>query len=232
MDISALTCARNAAIASPPSAAVGFGRHVQLLLDDPGPGGGEADDEGDDPEVPRRAEQGYRLATTHAALLDDEVGGCADRVAGADGPDDDDADDENGRRHEQEVVGSDLLDDGGRDLRTQGAAQARTGPDEPEEPLGLPGVIEIVGQRPELADEQDPQDQAGEVERHRGPHRAGPQEKREHDEQGDDAGLRDGNHKPAWESPDGAGVEVHQHADEDAGRQLHVRADCRRPARR
>ena len=43
--------------------------------------------------------------------------------------------------------------------------------DEPEQPLGLARVVDVVGQRPELADEQDAEDQAEEVEGDRRPSR-------------------------------------------------------------
>ena len=55
------------------------------------------------------------------------------------------------------------------DGRAGGAAQAGAAADEPEQPLGLPRVVDVVGQRPELADEQDAEDQAEEVEPDRDP---------------------------------------------------------------
>ena len=47
----------------------------------------------------------------------------------------------------------------------------RAAADEPEQPLGLPRIVDDVGERPELADEQDAEDQAPDVERRPTPSR-------------------------------------------------------------
>jgi len=47
--------------------------------------------------------------------------------------------------------------------------KARSAPDEPEQPLGLARIVDVVGQGPELADEQDADDQPEQVESHRDP---------------------------------------------------------------
>ena len=67
-----------------------------------------------------------------------------------------------------------LLDDRRDDRRPDGAAQAGAGADEAEQPLGLTGVVEVVGQRPELADEEHAQDLPEQVEGDGDPLRAAP----------------------------------------------------------
>ena len=47
----------------------------------------------------------------------------------------------------------------GRERRARDAAERRAAADEPEQALGLPRVVHDVGERPELADEQDAEDQ-------------------------------------------------------------------------
>ena len=48
--------------------------------------------------------------------------------------------------------------------RAGGAAEAGAAADEAEDALGLPRVVDVVGQRPELADQQDAEDQRRQVE--------------------------------------------------------------------
>ncbi len=56
-----------------------------------------------------------------------------------------------------------------RERRAHRAAEARATADEAEQPLGLPRIVDVVGQRPELADQQHRQDQPDDVERDRDP---------------------------------------------------------------
>ena len=49
------------------------------------------------------------------------------------------------------------------------AAEARAAADEPEEPLGVARVVDVVRERPELADEQHAENQTEHVERDRNP---------------------------------------------------------------
>ena len=56
-----------------------------------------------------------------------------------------------------------------REGRTGDAAERRAAADEAEQPLRLPRVVDDVGERPELADQQDARGQSGDVERHRDP---------------------------------------------------------------
>ncbi len=64
-----------------------------------------------------------------------------------------------------------------------GAAQAGAAADEAEQPLGLTRVVDVVGQRPELADQQDAEDQAEHVEGDRHPVRAALEKKPEQHQQ-------------------------------------------------
>ena len=67
--------------------------------------------------------------------------------------------------------------DGDRgDRRAKRAAETGAATDETEETLGLPGVVDVVGQRPELADEQHPENLPEEIERDGDPDGAGAQQ--------------------------------------------------------
>ena len=52
----------------------------------------------------------------------------------------------------------------GEDRRPGDAAEAGAAADEAEDALGLARIVDLVGERPELADEEDPEDQAHQVE--------------------------------------------------------------------
>ena len=68
---------------------------------------------------------------------------------------------------QQQVVAADLVDDERGEAGADRAAQAGAAADEAEHTLGLARVVDVVGQRPELADEQDAEDLAEQVERRR-----------------------------------------------------------------
>ena len=91
------------------------------------------------------------------------------------------------RAPEQQRVGADRLDDERGEARAGHAAEHDAAPDEPEEPLCLPRIVDAVGERPELADDKDPEQIAPDEEADRhpiGPGRPGPEQRpeREHDE--------------------------------------------------
>ncbi len=95
------------------------------------------------------------------------------------------------------------------------AAEHRPGADEAEQPLRLAGVEDVVGQGPELADEQDAHDQPEEVERDRDPPlAAAAEEEPEEDEQAREASLRDRNHQASGQQAGQAAVALHDEADE------------------
>ena len=101
------------------------------------------------------------------------------------------------------------------------AAQTGAGTDEAEQPLGLPGVVDLVGQRPELADEEEAEDLTEQVERHGDPLGSCSQQEREDDQEHDDRRLRDGYDVPARDARRRR-VPVHQHADDERAGQQHV----------
>ena len=95
-------------------------------------------------------------------------------------------------------------------------------PMKPNMPLRLPRVVDVVGERPELADEQDAEDQPEEVERHRDPVARRPEEEPEGDQQRRHPGQRQGDHPAAGQARDAHAVALHDDADQHAGRELDV----------
>ena len=87
------------------------------------------------------------------------------------------------------------------------AAQTGAGTDEAEQPLGLPGVVDLVGQRPELADEEEAEDLTEQVKRHGDPLGSCSQQEREDDQEHDDRRLRGGYDVPAGETRGGRRVQ-------------------------
>ena len=78
-----------------------------------------------------------------------------------------------------------------RQRRAGDAAERRAAADEPEQPLRLPRVVDEVGDRPELADEQDAEDQPGQVERRPRPTSPGLEQEPEADQHARHAHLDD-----------------------------------------
>ena len=70
---------------------------------------------------------------------------------------------------EEQRVGADPFGDERGNARARQPAERRAAADEPEEPLGLSRIVDGVGQRPELADQQNGEDQTEDVERDRHP---------------------------------------------------------------
>ena len=104
--------------------------------------------------------------------------------------------------------------------------------DEAEEPLGLPRIVDGVGQRPELADEQDGEDEAEQVERRRHPLLAGLKQPPEHHQDHDEARLRHRDDPARRQQRRGLDVALHDHADEQTGAELDVGKVVRRRDRR
>ena len=122
---------------------------------------------------------------------------------------------ENAGAHEEKVVGAELLDRDCGDGRPQRPAKAGTAADQAKEPLGLPGVVHVVGECPELADQQNTENLSKEVERDGDPDGPGAEQNPEDQEKHHENRLRDRNHESTGESPDRAAVQVHLDADED-----------------
>ena len=175
------------------------GGHVELLLDDCGADGRKGDHHGDDLQVARPAEQGQRFAAADPFLLAGlgRVAGPGALVAADDAHDDQEADAEDRGADQQHRRRAELGHQRGGDRRAGGTAQAGAAADQPEQALGLPGIVDVVGQGPELADQQDAEDQPVEVEADRYPLGADLGEQHpEGDQQHDHAGLR----RPEWSS--------------------------------
>jgi hypothetical protein len=188
--------------------------HVQLLLDHVGADRREADDERDHLEVLRLAQQGERIADADPGLLArrGDAGQLHVPPVLEDVEHDAHAHREQRRAHEQQVRRAHHL----RELQQAGAhdpAKARSAADEPEDAFGLPRVEDVVGERPELADEEDAEDQAEEVERRR--HPPGPRlepDPEEHQD-GDQAGLGDRDGPAPRHLRDRRAVALHDEAD-------------------
>ena len=130
---------------------------------------------------------------------------------------------QDGRADEEQVVRSELSDRELGDRVAQRTAQAGPAADQAEQPLGLARVVDVVGQRPELTDEKNPENLAEDVERDRDPHGLCLQQDPEHTEQDDDGRLGQRNDVLAGQATRGAAVQVHENADEDRRPQQHPR---------
>ena len=212
------------------AAAQRFGRHVQLLLDDGGARRGATHRQGQHLQGARFGEQRDGLPTTDALLGCVELGLLTHSVPAQQQQHDSGASGQRRGADQHELLGAHLLDDGRCHTGAQGAAETGAAADESEQTLRLARVEEIVRQCPELADQENAQDQAEEVERDRDPRCAGPQQRPEDDKQPDDGGLREGYHVLAGHAANGARIKMHDEADQDAReeqdvRQI-VRAEC------
>ena len=201
----------------------GLRRHVELLLDEAGADRGEGDHEGDDLEVAGLPQQPEGLLATDALLLGRDgaapAGGCLPfhdqhREPGAQK--------EDARAAEQQVLGPQPANDESGQAGSGHAAQARPAADEAEDALGLPRVVDVVGERPELADEQQAEDEAEQVEAHRDPVARRPEQEPEADEHRRHQGESQRGHVAARQARHEDAVALHQHADEQARRELDV----------
>ncbi len=203
------------------------GGHVQLLLNDAGADRGEGDDERDDLQVTRLQQQAqsFQSADLHAlfALLLRRVRGVARLLARDDGPHDEEAEDEEGRADQQQVLGPDGLGELARHARADDAAEARAAADESERPFGLPGLGDVVGECPELTDQQAAGQEPPEVVRDRDPALPRLEQDPESNEEPRHRQLRDREHPAARQQQHDSRVALNHEAHQQAGGQLHVR---------
>ncbi len=207
--------------------ALGLGRgHVELLLDDGRADGGKGDDQGDDLQMPGAAQQGDGLAAANPFFLTrlGRVGPAGALIGADDAHHDGQAHGQDGGADEQHRRRAQFLDQRRGDGGTERPAQTGAAADETEQALGLARVVDVVGQGPELADEQDAEHQPVEVEPDRNPLAADLGEEHPEDhEQHDHAGLRDRDRPPARHAGHELGIGLHQHADDHAGGELDPR---------
>ena len=203
-------------------------RHVQLLLDDGGTHGGEADDERDDLKVLRGAQERARASPnpTPFSLA------AAAIASGTAAP----------RRrcrivqtmneqmvrsvplHQQQLVRADV--DRCRRMRISDPAMPPSGgaaADEPEQPFGLARIVDEVCDGPELADRAGCR---GAAPRHRRPptptSRPVLEQEPEADEQRRHPELGDRQRRSPGQASDQPAVAGHQDPDDQAGDQQHV----------
>ena len=100
----------------------------------------------------------------------------------------------NDRAEQHEGVGAERLGDERGDAGAREPAERGPAADEAEDALGLPRVVDGVGQRPELTDQENREDQAEQVERNRHPFLAGLEQDPEQDQDPDERALRERNH--------------------------------------
>ncbi len=177
-------------------------RHVELLVEQPGPDGGEADDQRDQLQMPRFSQHLKRPLSADAFLGTrggdiGETDSCRPHHAG----DDRDARQQQDSAHEDHRVRADLLDQQRQRGGSGHAAQTGAAADEPKEPLGLTRVVDVVGERPELADQKQTHDLPEEVERDRCPRLAGLKQEPEQGQKRHQAELGDGDHRAWRQSP-------------------------------
>ncbi len=188
--------------------------HAELLIDNRRPHHGETHDRREHAQLPGLRQQTQRLASSDAEILV-EFRVLPARAMAGDAPDDRHAGRQDGRADEEQVVRSELFDRDRSDRVAERTAQARTAADQAEQPLGLTRVVHVVGQRPELTDEKNPEDLAEEIECDGDPDGLCLQQDPEHAEQDDDGRLGQRNDVLAGQPTRSAAVQVHQNADED-----------------
>ena len=201
-------------------------RHVQLLFDDRRADRGKGNHHRDHLQVPRRTEQLDGLAAAHALVFTGLGGvtGARRLLAPHDEGDDEEAAAHDGGADQQHLLGAERFHQKRRQRCAGGAAQAGAAADKPENALGLAGIVDVVGERPELADQQHREDRSEQVERDRDPPLAGVgQQDPEQQQQAGHPGLRHGNGPAPRHRLHQHGVALHQEADQDAGAKLHPR---------
>ena len=109
-----------------------------------------------------------------------------------------------------------VFDDQRGQPRPGHAAEHHAAADEPEQALGLARIVDAVGERPELADEQDAEQRAPDVEGDRDPGRAGPEQEPEDRAWPPPSPLRDRQRPAPRQRADEPRVADHQHADDQA----------------
>ncbi len=202
-------------------------RHVELLLDDGRADRRKADDHGDGLQMAGRPQQANRLRAAHPAFLTCLAGVtlAGSRLLADNRRHDRRAHRKSDRADQEHGVRADPLDKRRSHRRAGETAQAGARADEPEDPLRLARVVDVVGQRPELTDEQNADDRAVQVKGH-GDHAAGgvlAEQPPERAHRHHDARERDRNHPAARRQRDGPGVALHDEADDDARPELDPR---------
>ena len=197
-----------------------LGRHVQLLIDDAGADRHQRDGERDHLQVLRLAQHAQRFAAAHALLF---AGALQTALSSTDPA----------RRviattrprttpsatalDEHELPAADFLGEERGDARSERAAGGRAAADESEEPLRGARVVNQVGQRPELADEQHAVDLAEQIERDVNPVLARGEHDPEDHQQADHPRLRDGDHPASRQQAAQPAVALHDDPDDEGG---------------
>ena len=198
-------------------------RHVQLLVEQTGADRREADDQGDELQVARATQHPYRFGAADPLVLTAGGGARERQVARPpqDGGDDAGAGEQEPAAGEQQVVRADRVDGDDHHRRRGHAAEARPAADEAEQSLRLAGVVNVVRQHPELADQEQAEDLPDQIEGHRRPGEADPERRPEPDQQRRDPRLGDRDHRLRRQAGRAARVELHHGPDQHAGDQQH-----------
>jgi hypothetical protein len=202
------------------------GGHVQLLFDDRRANRREGDDQGDQLQVFRVAKHLQRFRAADALLFTGLARvGLACPLLAADHPHDDaETHGQDGRTHQQHRVLPELLHQQRRQAGAHGAAEAGAAANQAEQALRLARVVDIVGDRPELADREQAEDKAENVESDRYPFALDLGEQNpEHEQQRHESGLGDRDRPAPRHQRHQPGISLHQHADQHAGAELHPR---------
>ena len=172
VDVQSCILARNTVMASVASVAFcSRGSHIELLLDYGCANSGKADDHSNQTQMFRFLQQ---LQCFLAA--DSRIHGSGRNLkivadlfpAHNDGYDQGAQDHEAGTEDKQ-IGGADLLGISPCQIGSENASERRAASDESKQALGLAGIENHVGKGPKLADQQDAQDEAEQIEGNRYP---------------------------------------------------------------
>jgi hypothetical protein len=199
-------------------------RHVELLLDDRGADRREADHERDDLQMLGASQELERFGGADALLFLARQRGTGRHTLLADDHAHDEGAEEQERGAREEQVRR--ADDRGllRERVAGDAAERRAAADEPEQALRLARVVHDVRERPELADEEHAEDEAGDVEgdRHPGGLREPCEQQPESEQQRRHPDLHDRQAPAPRQSRHRPRVRGHQDADDEARAQQDV----------
>ncbi len=106
--------------------------------------------------MPGLAQHAKRFSTANAALLADRGNVGRDMFAPLNGDHQCYAGTQNRRAHQQQVVGAELFHGDRREAGSCRPSKARAAANEPEQSLRLTRIVDVIGERPELTDEQMP----------------------------------------------------------------------------
>ncbi len=199
-------------------------RHVQLLFDDGGTDRGKADHERDGLQMFRFPEQLEGPSGPDTALL---LRCRAQRLLAERFPADHqrhhgDAQEHHAAADQQQVYGPQPARVLVGDERAEDAAQRRPSPDESKKPFGLPGVVHNIGHSPELADQQNTQDQSEQIEGDRDPPGIRAEQEPEAQHQTCSPRLTDGDGPSMRQAPEQPGVTGHEQSDQQACGELDI----------